>query len=130
LALQREGRAVLKILVIDNEEALREAISEALREGGHHPLEAHSIEQARELLARHAIDAIVLDLVMRDATSEELLADVSSKIATVLTSADVTARSAALAAKYAVPLLRKPFDLDDVLPTVLRAHEARYPAAP
>jgi DNA-binding NtrC family response regulator len=128
--MQREGRSALRILVVDDEAALREAVVEALREGGHEPIEASSIARARELLELHAVDVIVLDLVMRGATSEELLADVSSTMTTVLTSADVTARSTEIAARYAVPLLHKPFDLDDVLPMVLRAHQARYPAAP
>lgn len=122
--MQPGGPLTLRILLVEDEFDLREAMSEILREAGHHLVEVDTVERARSSLAETHVDVLVLDLVVRDGTSEEFLADIARTTPTVLTSADV-ARSRALAAKYEVPLLLKPFDLDELIPAVLRAHDER-----
>jgi DNA-binding NtrC family response regulator len=123
--MQPGGLSPLKILLIEREPVLREALAEALREAGHHLVDVATIERAREVLALHAIDIVVLDLIMREGTSESLLAEIAPDMTTVLTSADGTSRARETAGKYAVPFLLKPFDLDELLALLLRTHERR-----
>lgn len=123
--MQREGPPSLRILLVEDEESLREAFAAVLREDGHDLVEAATVERAREALAAHPVDVVILDLHVSSGTTEALLADVSRATATVLTSADVSPFSTSLAARYGVALLRKPFDLDELVPAVLRAHHER-----
>ncbi len=67
----------------------------------------------------------MLDLAFDNATGEMLLAQFASEVTTVLTSADATERSRTLAAKFGGPLHLEPFDLDDLVPTVMGAHQQR-----
>jgi CheY-like chemotaxis protein len=55
---------LLTILVIDDDHAVREVIAAHLRSEKHTVLTARSGEQALELIARHRVDLVVVDLVM------------------------------------------------------------------
>ncbi len=121
---------MLKILLVEDEPDLREAIGESLREAGHFLVDVADVEHARQVLATHAIDVVVLDLILREGTSEVLLAEIAPTVATVLTTADVTLRARETAARYSVPVLFKPFDLDELLPLLQAAHERRRATDP
>lgn len=120
-----ESPPSLTILLVEDEPDLREAVGEALRDAGHRPVGVDTVERAHEVLAGFAVDVVMLDLFMNDGTSEPLLVQLAGRVTTLLTSADATERSRAIAAKYGVPLLLKPFDLDALLPALLHAHEER-----
>jgi CheY-like chemotaxis protein len=60
-----EGQAdPVTVLVIDDEPAFCFAITEVLRISGYQVLEAHTVAQAREVLAGHVPDLILTDVMM------------------------------------------------------------------
>ena len=52
------------ILIVDDDEMLRKALTAGLRGEGFNVLSAQSAENASEILARITVDAIVLDRMM------------------------------------------------------------------
>ncbi len=53
-----------RILVVDDEPAVREVLRAFIEREGHQVLEARDAAEAREVLAREAVDLIILDAVM------------------------------------------------------------------
>lgn len=51
-----------RILVLDNDRAMRELLCEALRRGGHQALPAGRADEAESLLAEEPVDGMLLDL--------------------------------------------------------------------
>jgi two-component system OmpR family response regulator len=54
----------MNILVVEDEPDLAEMLGRALEQFGNSCLFAHSADRAEELLGKHSIDAVTLDLVM------------------------------------------------------------------
>jgi two-component system response regulator AtoC len=121
-------QGALRILIVEDEPDIREAMAEAMAEAGYQFVTAATLEQARDALARETYDLLLLDVFVDGDTCDELLNELSRAAngpATVLTSADLTRRSSSLAKRFSIPLVLKPFDLDDLVATVGRAHEER-----
>jgi CheY-like chemotaxis protein len=53
-----------KVLVVDDDEHFRSLARSILEPGGFEVLESEDFEQCLSALARHAVDAVVLDMVM------------------------------------------------------------------
>ena len=127
------GRA-LTVLIVEDEVDLREAVAEAIGDAGYHFISVGDLDRARAALATTRIDLILLDMLVAGVSCDDWLAELSLHInspATVLTSADATPRSQALATHYSLPLLLKPFDLDDLMALLGRAHaEGLSPSRP
>lgn len=120
------GGSGLTVLVVEDEPDLREAVCEAMKDAGYHLIGVGDLELARAALARTPIDLLLLDVLVNGATCDALLNELSlgpRAPATVLTSADATQRSRDLAHRYALPLILKPFDLDDLVRVLATAHE-------
>lgn len=121
----------LKILIVEDEPDLRDAMAEAMADAGYQFVTASTLDEARSALAAGAYDLLLLDIFVCGITCDELLAELAAagqRPATVLTSADLTSRSQTLAERYSLPLVAKPFDLDDLVATIDRAHtEGRVP---
>jgi CheY-like chemotaxis protein len=118
LPLERER----KILIVDDEAPLREAVAECLEAEGYH---VHAVARPAEALewARREVPALVLvDLVMPGMSGADLLRELRAEPA--LGKVPMVLMTAALPAKHeprlATEVLRKPFDLEDLLATVAR----------
>jgi CheY-like chemotaxis protein len=117
-----------RVLVVDDDEATRETLSWALADEGHEVAVAADGQRALELL-RVATDrwVVLFDYRMPDLDGEALLsiiaadAHLAARHAYIGMTASPESLPAAVAqfqTQLGVPLLGKPFDLDDLLDTV------------
>jgi two-component system NtrC family sensor kinase len=125
---QREGAATSggRVLVVDDEPAMRSAIGAFLRSLGHEVVVAASGADARRLLANGGYDAILLDLRLSDVGGDVLYRELRARdpelaarvvFVTGDTQSEVARRFLADSGR---PSLGKPFQLDD-LATVIAA---------
>jgi DNA-binding response OmpR family regulator len=118
----------LSILIVEDEPDIREALAEAMAEAGYIFATAATLDEARTALSAGNYDLLLLDIYLDELTCEQLLAELAQsqpKPVTVLTSADLTRRSRDLADRFSLPLVHKPFDLDDLVATIGKAHAER-----
>jgi two-component system OmpR family response regulator len=115
------GPPVPRILVVEDDDEVREVVCEFLRESGHLVLSAGSAQQARRLLAAETIDLMLIDCVMSGEQGGSLAEHASALgVAAILTSGDV--RYSETAAQPGIPFLTKPFrlsELDDLISRTL-----------
>jgi CheY-like chemotaxis protein len=120
-----------RVLVVDDDAPTREALSWALTDEGHEVAEAASGRQALEVL-RAARDrwVVLVDYRMPDLDGEALLRSVAADahlaarhayIGMTASPESLPAAVAQLQTQLGVPLLGKPFDLDDLYTAVARA---------
>ncbi len=104
------------VLVVEDDDDLRELFVELLELGGWRAQGAANLGQARRKLAATRPDLLVLDFHLAGETTEPLLAELASMScapAALLVSASIAARDVALA--YGVKLVAKPFDAEELL---------------
>jgi DNA-binding NtrC family response regulator len=112
------------ILVVEDEDVLRQAIAKTLRMNGFDVFEAADGSLAIDLLRANGskIDAILLDMTIPGASSREVLAEaakVRSDIRVVLTSAyGQEMFSGATNGPQISSFIRKPFQLADLVKTL------------
>ncbi len=75
--------ADVKILVVEDDSGLREALVDTLLIGGYQVIEAESGEEALVLLGKHAIDLIVSDVQMGGIGGLDLLRSVRAKLPSI-----------------------------------------------
>jgi CheY-like chemotaxis protein len=117
--------AASRVLVLDDEPAIRRFLEKALRISGHEGVVATSGSQAIELAMDPTIGLVICDQRMADMSGTEVYGaiaarrpDLGSRF--VLMTGDVdSVELRAFAAEHGMPLLAKPFTLED-LATVLR----------
>ena len=68
-----------RILVVDDEELVRDLTVLVLERAGYEVISAASARQALELVETHSIDLVVSDVVMPDLTGVELLAEMRER---------------------------------------------------
>jgi CheY-like chemotaxis protein len=115
-------RRDLTVLVVDDDEATREAICEALEADGWDTVTASNGLGALTVLATIRVDVILLDLMMPAMSGWELLEVVSGD--RTLKHVPIVVASASPAALDGMPVtafLRKPFLARDLLEAVERA---------
>jgi len=66
----------IRILVVEDDQALSEILCDALAEAGHQPVAAHTLAAARKELSRSEQDVILVDLVLPDGSGIEVLRQV------------------------------------------------------
>ncbi len=102
-----------RILVVEDDVEVREVVCEFLRDSGHLVLAAGSAQQARELLAREAVDLSIIDCVMSGEQGGSLAEHAATLgIPAILTSGDLRYRDTL--ARPSVPFLTKPFRLGEL----------------
>ena len=110
------------ILVVDDDAALRQVITDCLADDGYHVLTASSGEEALRCVAEAMPALVVMDVMMPGLDGFETLIHLRAQgyaTPVVLMSAGAPlAREKAAAA--AVPFLAKPFDLDGLVQAVAR----------
>jgi DNA-binding NtrC family response regulator len=118
-----------RILVVDDEEAMRSGLMEILHEEGHQTREASNGKEAMEKLRGELIDLVCSDLRMPGMDGLELLAQIKSEspeTEVILITGYASISSAVEAVKLgAHDYLSKPFEIDEVRLTVERALEKK-----
>jgi two-component system nitrogen regulation response regulator GlnG len=121
-----------RILVIDDDAAIRLVIAEALKRDRYDVREAATIAEARELLGKSVPDLLVTDVVLPDGNGLDLLPDLLARapqLPVIVLSAQNTLTTAIRATERgAFDYLPKPFDLDE-LRRAVREGLSRQPEA-
>jgi DNA-binding NtrC family response regulator len=114
-----------KILVVDDDTAMREMMALALRKEGYDVQAAASADEARKSVASDTFDLIVTDIYLGDGTGIELLEHCKiscPEARVILVTAHGTVETAASARRLGVfDYLAKPFDVETL---VARVHAA------
>jgi DNA-binding response OmpR family regulator len=103
------------LLVVEDDGTIRRAIADLLNDEGYSVAAGGDLRAALLVLQRHPITAAILDWRLVDDTSEPILhhlARTNSSTAVVMVSA--AAECAATAARFGVPMIRKPFDMNEL----------------
>jgi CheY-like chemotaxis protein len=106
----------LRVLVVDNDLTILDAMQALLEQWGVYVLKAHDSEEALRLVATETIDAVLADYHLGDGTQGlELLQRIAElrgpAVATALITADHAADLTRAARRAGVPLLHKPVRL-------------------
>jgi len=141
--LKNEERAAAPLLLVEDDDAIREVLREVLQDEGFVVETAATVDEARDVLTRVRPAVVLLDLRLGGATttSEQLLAELSAvenPQTTVIVSA--ANKGSDVADAYGVLFVKKPFDIDVLVekiaqalklgPTLLRESQLRRSAPP
>ena len=115
------------MLVVEDEDSLRQAVAKVLRKAGFGVLQASNGSAAIDLLRAHEakIDVVLLDITIPGASSIQVLTEAAQTrpdIRVVLTSAysqELLVRFRSLS--QVCDFIRKPFELTDLVQTLRRA---------
>lgn len=126
-----KGGKVERMLIVDDDHSIRETLRLLLEDAGYHVTEACNGLEALTLLRDERASYItLLDLCMPQLNGAALLGivaedpDLARRHSFILMTADTRAMSRLFAdhlARLAVPMLAKPFDIDDLFDLVERA---------
>jgi DNA-binding NtrC family response regulator len=119
-------QALTPTLVVEDDAVLRGAIRGALEDAGFHPIECADLKTAREKIERSHPLVVVLDLGLGDEFGVDLLEELAAREdapAVVICSAFGLANL--IAARYSVPCVRKPFEIDTLIREVERAADEK-----
>ena len=72
------------VLIVDDDDALREGIAETVADLGHRPIQAADGHAALDVLSEAAVDAVLLDLRMPGMDGLEVLARIRAQPAAPL----------------------------------------------
>jgi len=108
------------VLLVDDEPAICKALALALSRAGFRVTTALSGETAMSVVRTDQIDVLVVDLRIPDMRGDilfELAAAIQPQLPTrtLFTTGDITERAQELIEACRCPLLRKPFDLKDLI---------------
>jgi DNA-binding response OmpR family regulator len=122
---------MIEILVVDDDQDLRESIAEVLSEAGFAVTEADRGEEALEHLAHKNLDLILLDLIMPGLSGLELMGRIrekSPRMPVIMITAFASVDNAVAAMRQgASDYITKPFRIDALLASVGRVlEEARF----
>src|SRR5262245_43717823 len=121
------AHAPASILIIDDEEIIREALEALLVVDGYKVSTAATAGQGMEILANQAVDAVLLDLMLPDKNGLEVLDDIrrlDDELPVVMITAFGTIEGAVTATKQgAFYYFTKPFKNDEVLAVLRNAIE-------
>jgi CheY-like chemotaxis protein/anti-sigma regulatory factor (Ser/Thr protein kinase) len=122
---QRKAR----ILVIDDEEAVRNLLAEILLKGGHEVVAASSGKQGVEIFEKVAFDLVFTDLGMPEMSGwqvAEKVKSINGRVPVVLlTGWEVTFTNEELRDKWVDLVIKKPFEVNQVLGLVQQGMELR-----
>lgn len=113
-----------RILVVEDDSALAQALGDTLSLSGHEVLQATDGEQALAMLDRESVDMVLTDVQMRPMDGQTLLRNLRSRYADlpvlVMTAYGTVEQAVAAMKLGAVDYLAKPFEVDDLLQKVSR----------
>ena len=113
----------VRVLVVDDEPAICKALMIALQRAGYDARSAQSGDSALALLGREHIDVLLIDLRIPDTRGDvvfELAAATHPHLRhqTVFMTGDISERAIRLIASCKCPMLKKPFELREMLSAV------------
>ncbi|SHF25385.1 ATP-binding protein [Caloramator proteoclasticus] len=116
-----EEKQIYKILVIDDQEPVAEAVSEMLRSLGHDSTYVVDDEEALKLIEKYDFDAVMCDLAMPNCTGAELSEKVKQKkdIPVVLMTGWLGNLNDS-DKKYIDDIIQKPFSIEELKDTIQR----------
>jgi len=108
------------VLLVDDEPAICKALALALSRAGFRVSTALSGETAMSIVRGEHVDVLVVDLRIPDMRGDALFELASAiqphlRARTLFTTGDITERAQELIEACRCPLLRKPFDLKDLI---------------
>ena|SRR5918999_5742672 len=108
------------VLLVDDEPAICKALSLALSRAGYRVSTALSGEAAMSVVRGEHVDILVVDLRIPDMRGDALFELAAAmqphlRTQTLFTTGDITERAQELIEACNCPLLRKPFDLKDLI---------------
>jgi two-component system, NtrC family, nitrogen regulation response regulator GlnG len=107
-----------RILIVDDDEAIRTVVSEALRRDGHQVAAAASVAEQRTLFESFAPDLLITDVILPDGNGLDLVPEWLAQhpdMPIIIFSAQNTLSTAVRATEQgAFEYLPKPFDLDEL----------------
>jgi DNA-binding NtrC family response regulator len=113
-----ENAALLNLLIVDDERAVREAAREAALVLGYRAAASDSADQAMRLLESQSIDVVLLDMKMPGAGGIEILRQIKNRrpdIEVIVITGHGTVESAVQAMKAgAYDFMTKPFSLEEL----------------
>lgn len=114
-----------RVLVVDDDAAIRTVVAQALRRAGHDVQTAETLSQADRALAQRLPDVLISDVVLPDGDGIVHVAEVNARhpdLPIIILSAQNTLTTAVRANEVgAYEYLPKPFDLDDLTRAVAGA---------
>jgi len=123
--VRRGVEQLIDILVVDDEQQMREVLRDVLEEHGYFVEEASGGWEALEKLASHSYDLVLLDLKMPDLDGIEVLKRAraqKSDICAIMMTAFASPETAVEALKNgAYDYITKPFSPEDLISTIERA---------
>lgn len=116
-------RERVRVLVVDDEPAICKALTIALQRAGYEALSAQSGDSALALLANERVDVLLIDLRIPDTRGDvvfELAAATHPHLRhqTLFMTGDISERASRLVASCKCPMIKKPFELRDMLNAV------------
>lgn len=120
MAGQQAGQQLIHVLLVDDEPAICKALATALSRTGFRVSTAMSGETAMSVVRSENVDLLVTDLRIPDMRGDALFELASAiqphlRTRTLFTTGDITERAQELIEACRCPLLRKPFDLKDLI---------------
>jgi two-component system, NtrC family, nitrogen regulation response regulator GlnG len=107
-----------RILLVDDDEAIRTVVSEALRRDGHQVAAAASVAEQAKLLESFDPDVLITDVILPDGNGLDVVPDILKRypgLPVIVLSAQNTLSTAVRATEQgAFEYLPKPFDLDEL----------------
>lgn len=117
------------VLVVDDEPNMRWVLTQALEQGGYTAWSAESGEAALALLAREPVDLVLLDLKLRHEDGLGILRRLRERqpelVVIMLTAYGTVATAVEAMQLGAADMLRKPFDVEEILFKIARSLERR-----
>ena len=109
-------------MIVEDDAVLCDAIRGALEAAGYAPTTCGALAEARREIARSKPAVVIVDLSLPGEFGADLLEELSNRAdapAAVVCSAFSLAEL--IAARYRIPCVRKPFELDQLLDAIERA---------
>ena len=124
----------IRVLVVDDEPSICLALKIALSRAGHDVVAAHSGEEAHNRIMTEHFDVLIVDLRMKDERGDvvyylALGAQPHLRKSTVFLTGDITEAAERLIQATSCPLLRKPFDLGEIIMVVRKLCPRARPAS-
>lgn len=119
-----DGDAVLKVLVVDDNAALRSVVKRFLERRGHEVTEAVDGDQALGLCGGHAFDRLIVDVCMPNKTGPEFYVGLESVAPALqartffMTGGGLESHDERFVLESGRPAIMKPFDLSELARTV------------
>jgi DNA-binding response OmpR family regulator len=119
------------VLIVEDDAALANSMAGALEDEGFHVRRATTMAAAREKLREMQPAVAIVDLTLPDAFATDLVDELATRFDPPVPAVIVSTFPLAnlIAARWQNELVRKPYDLDELLAAVFRAARARRSSA-